>query len=498
MKLQAIISVLAFIQSVTAAVWYVDNAATGARNGSSWADAYTNIYRSSYAAGDTVYISGGTVSKTYHDAEFTPKGGTAGNPVTYKIGQDAGHNGLAIFDGTAAGSTAFLYGAAKNVVWSGDYQGQTRFMITNVSTTPVHLDDSSDVWLDHMIVNGVVRFNPGTNITLSHLTIRGRALSSANIIWEVRRPAGAELSFTNNTIRNCTILMACNSNTPSWGSDGIAGGNCSSVYSNRFDSWYYIDGTEAEEGRHADGWQNLGNSWCRVYANRFENIANYGVFWEPTGSLSNVWIYNNVFYNNDTFSHANQAAEGIVFGQRTAGSTIEAIVVANNTFVDWFGRTAWDVSEDSGEVSTWRGCIIANNLSYNSGKAGSYVAGILDRVSSATNGVAMLNNKAISGIRGTNTITPAQLQTAGGDDNLQMVSYSELSDSNDARLLSTDTAAINLGVDLSAYFTTDADGNTRSGTWDLGAYEYQSSFPAFNAFSLSPGVTLRNGVTLRP
>lgn len=35
--------------------------------------------------------------------------------------------------------------------------------------------------------------------------------------------------------------------------------------------------------------------------------------------------------------------------------------------------------------------------------------------------------------------------------------------------------AVNAGEDLSSYFTTDIDGDTRSGTWDIGADEYVSS-----------------------
>lgn len=365
---------------------------------------------------------------------------------------------------------------------SGDYNGQTRFMSTNCTTTTIHIDGASDVWLDHIIVDGIVRINPGTNITLSHLTVRTDPLTSANIIWEVRRKASEPDAFTNNVIRNCTIIMPCNDATPSWGSDGIAGGRCSSVYSNTFTTYYYTDAGEGETGRHADGWQNLGESWCAIYANKFENIANYGIFWEPSGNVSNIWIYNNAFFNNDTLSHAQEAAVGVVFGQRTAGSTIASCLIANNTFIDWFGRGAITAGDDPGESSTWS-LIVANNLTYNTGKPGSYASISISLNGGGTNGVSILNNKAISGARGTNSITPSQLAAPGGDDSIAFVSYSELSDSNDADLLSSDTAAKDAGFDLSAYFTTDAKGRTRSGTWDLGSYEYTApaSSRAFSA-----------------
>jgi hypothetical protein len=46
------------------------------------------------------------------------------------------------------------------------------------------------------------------------------------------------------------------------------------------------------------------------------------------------------------------------------------------------------------------------------------------------------------------------------------------SGSEDFHLVSGDTDAIDKGADLSGTFTTDIDGATRSGTWDIGADEY--------------------------
>lgn len=46
--------------------------------------------------GDTIYISGGTVSKTYNGGFARPKSGTPGNVITISTGQDAGHTGVVI------------------------------------------------------------------------------------------------------------------------------------------------------------------------------------------------------------------------------------------------------------------------------------------------------------------------------------------------------------------------------------------------------------------
>lgn len=49
----------------------------------------------------------------------------------------------------------------------------------------------------------------------------------------------------------------------------------------------------------------------------------------------------------------------------------------------------------------------------------------------------------------------------------------------DFHLASSDTDAIDKGEDLSGTFTTDIDGTTRSGTWDIGADEYATTPAAF-------------------
>jgi hypothetical protein len=65
--------------------------------------------------------------------------------------------------------------------------------------------------------------------------------------------------------------------------------------------------------------------------------------------------------------------------------------------------------------------------------------------------------------------------TDGAHDQEQVnVTYAN-SSSQDFHLASSDTIAKNAGVDLSGTFTTDIDGETRSGTWDIGADEYSSS-----------------------
>jgi hypothetical protein len=63
--------------------------------------------------------------------------------------------------------------------------------------------------------------------------------------------------------------------------------------------------------------------------------------------------------------------------------------------------------------------------------------------------------------------------------------------SEDFHLISTDTDAIDNGADLSGTFTTDIDGTTRSGTWDIGADEYVSSAPT-STYTILNNCTINN------
>src|SRR5580693_2794847 len=119
--------------TATATTWYVDSSATGSKNGTSWANAWSSLSSiSGVKAGDVVYISGGVSgsSHTYSvSGSWTPPGGSSGNPITYQIGQDSSHNGTAIFSGSG-----YAFTPANYTVISGDAgDGGMHFAVSGYS-----------------------------------------------------------------------------------------------------------------------------------------------------------------------------------------------------------------------------------------------------------------------------------------------------------------------------------------------------------------------------
>lgn len=433
-----------------AAIRYVDSQATGSNNGTSWANAWTSISSATGAgvsAGDTVYISTGTY------ANFSPKSGTAGNPIIYQIGQEAGHNGTATFTGSGT-----WLSNPHHVVVSGDAgDGAMHFVLSGCSAI-LAASSSSAVSYRLSYINFGTMTNPsnygrlvnctaGADFEFDHNWVKcGSTQNGDDIVfmWETDQPPAAYdtgLRFHHN------VLLAP-STTGGLGMDGLRiKGTGISIYNN-FMSGYASTGSQ----EHQDGVQNWQyGSYLKIYNNIIQDFNNAGLNVSAYfGGYSHVRMYNNLIVF--TSSTASSACEGGFVGLAASGFTMLDCIVANNLIAG--GSQGWSMNNSGGYSVTWSGCFIANNIS---------VQGPSVQADTAHGVISLANANNLS------------LATAQSYFNTYASTLNGTN--NDFRLKAGAVNLIGKGTNLTAYgITTDMDGNARpaSGPWDIGPFQYGS------------------------
>lgn len=163
-----------------------------------------------------------------------------------------------------------------------------------------------------------------------------------------------------------------------------------------------------------------------------------------------------------------------------------------------YNNIVYNIAETGISVGGGNDSNLYNNTVYNYN-----TAGISTRygIQASTSG-SIKNNLAVKGNSGGVDIATSPNTTSGSSDSSGStatnlvdsdVFVSVSSGSYDFHLKSTATAIIDVGTSVSGTFTTDIDGTTRSGTWDIGADEYVSSGPSIHTTILRNAV-IRNAV----
>jgi hypothetical protein len=118
------------------------------------------------------------------------------------------------------------------------------------------------------------------------------------------------------------------------------------------------------------------------------------------------------------------------------------MVIANNTIIDQISPAIFWCRVSS--AASYTRVYVVNNIEYPQDTGSSFAAGVI------------VSNNNIGG-------------------SASFASYTRYGGSrNDLHLTAGDMTDIGTGRDMSAYFSTDRDGNARVDPWDIGAYKFSS------------------------
>lgn len=500
-----IVSVFFSAQEISATPWYIDKAASGIKNGSSWTNAWTSLSEivwASISAGDIIYISGGLTTKTYSGASNVltiGKSGTSGNPIIIKIGQNTGHNGTAILDGEGGTTTRVNWGGHSYIILDGDYKGSRNIKIQNNSqssantllfgaggsmTSPANGNKISHVEF-YRCANAVqMYYQQGFEFSYNRIH---------DVSWEFCLDIdGSTINnggsgYGGNSVHNNLIEPNITAGA-GYGVDGLQGSDSIDVYNNTF-SGNLAGINNCGASCHSDLVQALGGYW-RIYNNSFVNHGNADIISDLGGNL--------IIYNN-TFSGTQGGAN--IHGH-VHGDGVTNIRIFNNTFVDQNHYSAI-IFYFFGNFSGLSGWEIKNNIIYNCGSSSSpnvidFYHQIYSPIYSVGTGSQSANvtidyNNINAGSSGRVGIFCNSINITQSNNRINepsFTSYTQYSPSNDLTLQASDFAAKDLGVSLLSYFNSDKDGVSRpqGSAFDIGAYESEN-----NGTPLPPtGLTIKN------
>ena len=497
-KLFAVILVLLFATPCFAADYYVAQTAAGSGNGTSCgnADALADLSWGAgnmVAPGDTLHLCGTLTSQLVLGASGTNN--TTGR-ITIKFEDNAKFS--AAYWGTT--TDAAIYGTGKSyLLIDGGTNGiiecsaNGTALANQQNASGIYLTDATNVEIKKITAQTLYVRTANSadanyygvavyfNNSSSDISVHDCNLSDSGAgIYAEFGVGGQNLSFYNNTMDDFGqgVLVAARG----------AGATMSSllIYNNNLHKSFTWSGNASihTNGIHIftdDGGATSSLTGLRIYGNTITgvcgtNSTSLGMFIESYSDANTIVaprIYNNVFAYDSNPGEG--CGNGVILMERPYQA-----VIANNTFYSPTADFSNDISLGFYDEQT-EGNIVVNNLHENSFMPVQMALG--------TDAVDVCNYNAYpssAGIR-FNYGSYAQYvytyppsggwkEVSGFDVNsIQAASYIN----STTYKLSVGSTAIGAGcstncggVDLTAYFTTDKDGNTRTGTWDIGAMEY--------------------------
>ena len=506
-----------------AANWYVDNAATGSNNGTSWTNAWQSFAVITWGgagivAGDTLYISGGTTGKTYTERLVIGASGSSGNPITIKVGQSSPHNGIVILEGNT------VDGIASNrqswVTISGQLGGSEtpNMIVRNHTQNEVNLNTITGIVMEYLEIGPHITGGAGNGhcVKVSNSYLGGSNRIHHNKIHDCY-DYGIVIYTISGTAANDDYLRIYHNEIYNLGHDGIHDASfIGGITIDHNDIHTAISGP-LQIGTYIDGMHLRSLHYMTVSHNKIydltgpDSMYGYIYFEADTGGppysqenvvANDIYIYNNIIYETVHYPSDGQG-EGILFLCKDCISVTNVSIV-NNTILDVNDQGIIWGTWDATSVSN---AIIANNIIYNVnyeriGSSRYMVSVAWNSPQTITTGSfgdsptpdviwdynlidVFGSNQLMARIGPINTFVDylTTWKTTSGADAHGVTAdpaFTNWTQGNsvDLHLAASDTEVMNKGVSRTE-FTDDYDGISRPQglAWDIGAYEYIASGP---------------------
>lgn len=447
--------------TVPVAYWYVDANATGTNAGTSWANAWPSFSDIVWGTGgvdtgDTLYISGGTSSRTYYETLTIGASGTALGFITIEPGANSssptGHNGTVIINGASTRNSGIYidnkdYIRVNGLDGSGNYKLEVTGHIGTESSGSVYHKYSSYIYLDYIKINnatsrGIAWYDS------DHSRIRGCDIRTGVVTNEAQTDSIYGQNGDNNVIEDTVAILSVTTATA-----------------------------------HSDAMQIVNDNDIIIRRNYMEWVYGYGntdsqtfIIEDNTGDCD--------FYNNVVIGGSNNSYQSALFKEAAGG----VHYIWNNTIV---AQHPTGIALKTNDMTDAEIGQVKNNIIYSPGGYPIYFNTSVT-TSKWDYNLLYTGGSYVSNLGGTSR-TWAAHQAAGYDAH-GVNAYPAYDTGNEYRLTGS-SPAINVGVSLAAYFTTDRDGVSRpiGDDWDIGAYEYDTG-----AATPTPTSTATNTPTTIP
>ena len=423
------LGLLAFVNSALSANWYVRPSSAGSNSGTDWNNAWNvasfNSRQSSIAAGDTVWIAGGS----YTTALVESASGTSGSRIYIK---------------RVTSSDAVPVAAAG---WSSSFDSVPTFQVaaTGAANQSIITLGGSYVTFDGNVTNGVkvimglgagAAWNAftttGNYIVISHTETQGRGVGvTAGATTRYLAMYGQYNTSTYNYVHGVTQAYTLN------GSDDMT-----LDHDTILDNGWHTDVSLY----HDDVMEYTGSARLTVRYCHWEHWHAEGIMaWGGFGQAGQITMYGNLFKDTGV---------SVVWPSNNGQTSAGPLYFYNNTVINGY------VCLNQNANCAWAaGSQVRNNIYWGTDVyGGPWNWPISDRDYEFGSTVNLAGSGAHSIANGS---TPF-VNFAGGD----------------YRIVTNIGATYprNKGVALNTTYNTDHDGNTRGadGTWDIGAYEYAS------------------------